>query len=347
MCSTDVTPLRASPPCDNHAALQWYASDQGEADLRYIFNKLKAIADSEVQMSRKKETQNLSMSFQRNGQQWQVSFPADFPSTNASVFTNGEVYAVAGGDTVRSAVRAIISKIKHTPAVGIHGNSADQWYGGEQGEAILRYVFNELTNIADSEVKMSRKTDTQDLTLSLERSGHHWQVKFPSNFPRSDASLFINREFIAVVGGDTVETAVRAIIHRISSLDPSFINRGNPTCQQPAVQWYAGENGEATLKYVFNELSKIAHGNVQMSRRTDTQDITMCFCRQGQEWQVTFPSNFPSSEASLSINKRVCTTIGGDNVEHAVCATINYITSTDQPPRPVFVRRMQPVCSIT
>ena len=343
-----MTPLKAGPPYDNHAALQWYSSDQGEADLRYIFNKLTAVADSEVQMSRKKETQNLSMSFQRHGQQWQVSFPADFPRSNASVFTNGEVCAVAGGDTVRSAVRAIISKMKQSPAAGIHGNSEDQWYGGEQGEAILKYVFNELTNIADSGVKTSRKTDTQDLKMSFERFGQHWQVKFPSKFPKSDASLFVNREFNAIAGGDTVETAVRAIIHRISSLDQSFAeNHGNATCQQPAAQWYAGENGEATLKYVFNELSKIAHGDVQMSRKTDTQNITMCFRRQGQEWQVTFPSNFPSSEASLSINKRFCTMIGGNNVDHTVCAITDYIKSTDQPPRPVFVRRMQPVCSIT
>ena len=343
-----MTPLRAGPPCDNHSALQWYASDQGEADLKYIFRQLTAMADSEVHMSRKKETQNLSMSFQRHGQLWQVSFPADFPSSNASLFTNGEVCAVAGGDTVRSAVRAMISRIKQTPAVGIHGSTEDQWYGGEQGEAILKYVVDELTNIANSEVKMSRKTDTQDLTLSFKRFRQHWQVKFPSNFPRSDASLFINREFNAMVGGDTVETAVRAIINGISSLDPSFsITRNNPTHPHPAVQWYAGENGEATLKYVFNELSKIAHDDVQMSRRTDTQDITMCFFRQGREWQVTFPSNFPSSEASLSINKQVCATIGGDNVENAVCATINYITSRDQRPRPAFMRRMQPVCSIT
>ena len=340
-----MTPLRAGPPCDNHAALQWYASDQGEADLRYIFNKLTAVADSDVQMSRKKETQNLSMRFQRHGQQWQVSFPPDFPRSNASVFTNGEACAVAGGDTVRSAVRAIISKIKHIPAVGIHCNLVDQWYGGEQGEANLKYIYNELTSIADSEVKMSRKTDTKDLTLSFERLGQHWQVTFPSNFPSSDAGLFINREFNAMVGGDTVETAVRAIIHRISSLDG---NRGIPaTCQQPASQWYSGDTGEATLKYVFNELSKIAHGDVQISRRTDTQDITMCFCRQGQEWEVMFPSNFPSSQASLSLNKQVRTTIGGDDVEHAVCTTINYITSLDQTPRLVFMPRMQPGCSIT
>ena len=339
-----MTPLGAGPPCDNHAALQWYASDQGEEDLRYVFTKLTAVADSEVKMSRKKESQNLSMSFQRHGQQWQVSFPPDFPRSNPSVFTNGEVSAVAGGDTVRSAVSAIISKIKHTPAVGIHGNPANQWYGGQQGETNLKYVYNELANIADSEVKMSRKTDTKDLTLSFERLGQHWQVTFPSNFPSSNVGLFINRELIAKVGGDTVETAVRAIMHRISSLDG---NHGNRKSQKPAVQWYSGENGEATLKYVFNELSKLAHGDMQMSRRIDTQDITMCFCRQGKEWQVIFPSNFPSSGASLSLNKQVRTTIGGDNAEHAVCAIINYITSLDQTPRLVVMRRMQPGCSIT
>ena len=346
---TDVTPLRRESPSHNHAALQWYASDQGEEDLKFILNKLTTIADSEVQMSRKTKTQNLSMSFQRHGQQWQVSFPADFPRSNVSMFTNGEVCAVVGGDTVRSAVRAIISKIKHSPAVcvGIHGNHSHQWYSSEQGEAILKYVLNELTNTADGEVKMSRKTDTLDLSMSFERFGQHWEVKFPSNFLTSDASLFINGEFNATAGGDTVEAAVRAIIHRISSLDQSFAGHcGNPSCP-PVAQWYEGENGEATLKFVFSELTKIANGDVQMSRRTDNQNITMCFRRQGHEWQVTFPSNFPSAEASLSTNRRVSTMIGGNNVEDAVCAIINHITSLDQTPRLVVMNRMQPVCSIT
>lgn len=339
-----MTPLRGEPPCETHTAVQWYVGDQGEQDLKYIFNKLTAIADGEVQMSRRKETQNLSMSFQRHGQQWQVSFPSDFPRSNASVFSNGDFCAVVGGDSVRTAVRAIISKINHSPAVGTHGNPTNQWYGGEQGETILKYVFNELINISDSEVKMSRKKDTQDVSMKFERFGQHWKVKFPSNFPRSDASLFINREFDSMVGGDTVEAAVRAIIHRISSLYQS--SGGHPTCP-PDAQWYEGEKGEATLKFVFSELTKIAHGDVQMSRRTDNQDITMCFCRQGQEWQVTFPSNFPSSEATLSINRRVNSTIGGNNVEDAVCAIVHHITSLDQNLQLLVMGGIQQVCSIT
>ena len=295
-------------------------------------------------MSRKKETQNISMRFQRHGQKWQVKFPPDFPRSNASVSTNGEVCAEVGGDTIRSAVRAIISAIKHPPVVEMHAIPArmvaSQWYGGEQGEATLRYVFNELTSIANSEVKMSRKTDTQDVTLSFERLGQNWQVTFPSNFPRSKASLSSDGEFVTLIGGNNVEAAVKAIANRVSSLD-----------QQPFAgihsnsQWYTGECGEATLKYVFDELKKIADGNVEMSRKTDTQDITLCFYRHGQEWQVKFPSNFPSSNASLAINRSPCAAIGGDNVEDAIRAIIKHITSMDQPP---VVMRVKPaICTIT
>ncbi|KAJ7383731.1 hypothetical protein OS493_026262 [Desmophyllum pertusum] len=283
-------------------------------------------------MSRKTDTQNLSMSFQRHGQQWQVKFPSNFPRSDASLCTNGEVWEMVGGDTVRIAVRAIISAINQPAAGagGIHGGNPArmaaaghaQWYGGEYGEATLKYVVNELTKIADSEVKMSRKTDTQDVTLSFNRRRRSWKVKFPSNFPRSNASLSTNGEFYAMVGGDTVETAVSAITNRISSLDQPLA----------AVQWYSGEYGEATLKYVFSELRKIAVGDVNMSRKTDTQDITLCFRRQGREWQVKFPSNFPRSTVILSANGEVCAIAGGDTVEHVVNEIINHITSMDHPP---------------
>lgn len=343
MPSTDETPLRQASPGTNQASFQWYAGEQGEADLKYTFDKLTAIADSEVKMSRKTETQNISMRFQRHGHQWQVKFPPDFPRSNASVSTNGRVCAEVGGETIRSAVRAIISSITHPPSVGTHDipacTAAEQWYGGEQGEATLRYVLNELKSIADNGVKMSRKIDTQDVTLSFERLGQHWQVTFPSNFPRSEASLSRNGDFCAMVGGNDVETAVGAIVNRVSTMDQQFTGiHGNPH------QWYAGEYGEATLKHVFDELNKIADGNVDMSRKTYTKDITLCFYRQGQEWQVKFPPDFPSSNAGLSINRNLCATIGGDNVEDAVRAIIKHITSMDQL---LGVMRMKPICSIT
>ena len=328
--STGETPLRQEYSGVNRASSQWYTSEKGEADVKHTFDKFKEIADGEVKMSRKTETQNLSMSFQRHGQQWQIKFPPDFPRSNASVFTDKQAFAEVGGDTIRSAVRAIISAITHPPAVGAHyvpvGMTANQWYAGEQGEVILRYVFNELTNIADSGVKMSRKTDSQDVTLSFERHGQHWKITFPSNFPRTDASLSKNGEFCTMVGDNTVETAMREIIDRISSLDQRPITgiHANP-------QWYKGEYGETALKYVFSELEKIADRHVEMSRKTDTQDITLCFYRQGQEWQVKFPSNFPSSNASLFINRKLSATIGGDSVDSAVRGIVNHITSMAQP----------------
>ncbi|KAL9971587.1 hypothetical protein ACROYT_G017767 [Oculina patagonica] len=341
---TNETPLRHASPGTNQASSQWYAGEQGEADLKYAFDKLTEIADGQVKMSRKTENQNISMCFQRHGQQWQVKFPPDFPRSNASVSTNGRVCAEVGGKTIRSAVRAIISAIKHPPAVGAHAIpaqiDADQWYGGEQGEETLRYVLNELKSTADNEVKMSRKKDTQDVTLSFERLGQHWQVKFPSNFPRSEASLSRNGHVCGMVGGNDVETAVRAIVNRVSTMDQPLAGiHDNPD------QWYAGEYGEASLKHVFDELKKIADGNVDMSRKTDTKDITLCFYRQGQEWQVKFPPDFPSSNAALSINRNLCATIGGDDVEDAIRAIIRHITSMDQPP--AASRRIKPLCSIS
>ena len=57
----------------------------------------------------------------------------------------------------------------------LHGNpvrvAANQWYAGTQGERTLKYIFSKFTSIADTEVKMSRRTDIQDVTLSFEAHG--------------------------------------------------------------------------------------------------------------------------------------------------------------------------------
>ena len=71
----------------------------------------------------------------------------------------------------------------------------------------------------------------------------------------------------------------------------------NPA-HESAVHWYFGAEGEAALKYVFDELTKIADGKANMSRNTNTQDISISFRCRGQEWIVKFPSNFPGSKAS-------------------------------------------------
>lgn len=92
---------------------------------------------------------------------------------------------------------------------------AVQWYVGEKGEAALKYTFDELRSIADSEVRMTRKSDNQDLALSFHYEGQDWQVEFPSDFPRSYVSLSTNEEVRAMVGGNTVKTAINAIITHI------------------------------------------------------------------------------------------------------------------------------------
>ena len=78
----------------------------------------------------------------------------------------------------------------------------------------------------------------------------------------------------------------------------------------------AGDQGEASLKYVFQQLAQIADGDVRMSRNTNTQDITLSFERHGQQWQVKLPSNFPSFNARLIFNGDVCAEVGGNTLEN-------------------------------
>ncbi|KAL9971586.1 hypothetical protein ACROYT_G017766 [Oculina patagonica] len=297
---------------------QWYAGEQGEAALKHVFDKFANIADGEVKMSRQTDTQDVTLSFEHRGREWQVAFPYNFPSSNARLTTYGEVYTRIGGDTLKVAVRAMINHISslNQRSADMHENASPQWYVGEEGEATLKYIFDKLRSIAESEVKMSRKTDTQDLTLSFHHEGQDWQVKFPSNFPRSNASLSTDGEFRAVVGGDNVKTAVNEMINHI--LD-------NPA-NRAVIQWYTGEEGEAALKYIFDELRDVADGNVKMSRKTDTQDVTLRFQRHGQDWEVKFPSNFPRSSASLFYNGDFYAMVGGNTVEKAIDAVVNRIS---------------------
>ena len=328
-------PLRQASPGTGQGTLQWYTTAKGESDVKYIYNKLKTIAHNEVDMSRKKDTQNLCMSFQRNGKQWQVNFPANFPASNASLHADGMFYAMVGSDTVKTSIRAIISAIIQPQDALVHGNpaqvAADQWYTGNQGEAALRYVLNELSNIVDSEVKMSRKKDTHDVTLSFVRNGHHWEVIFPSNFPRSNVTLS-NGEFCTTVGGDTVNTAVQTIISTITQAQPAWAGSNLvPMARVTADQWYAGDQGEAALRYVSRELANISSSEVKMSRQKDTHNVTLSFGRNGQHWEITFPSNFPRSNASFFMNKEFYAMVGGDSLEAAVIEIISRIQSLDHP----------------
>ena len=318
------------------AADQWYAGTQGQQALKYIFAKLTNIADSEVKMSRKTDSQDVTLSFEANGQHWLVTFPNNFPRSNASLTASGENCTIIGGDSVETAIDEILNRISSVNARGeISGNpahvAADQWYAGKRGEAALKLVLDRFANIADrARVEMSRTTDTQNVTMTFERHGQEWQVAFPNNFPRSSASLTCFGELHTRIGGDTIETAVSAMIDRISSLDQSSEVRGYAGPQVAARdQWYVGEKGEAALKYIFDELRNIADSEVKMTRNSDTQDLTLSFYYEGQDWQVEFPSNFPRSyvNVGLSTNEEEHAMIGGSTVKTAINAIVAHIRS--------------------
>jgi len=70
------------------------------------------------------------------------------------------------------------------------------------------------------------------------------------------------------------------------------------------VQWYSGEEGNKKLKRVFKDIEEIAHGNVNMSRDTVTQDISLSFTDnlRRSKWEIKFPSTFPARGALLIEN---------------------------------------------
>ena len=320
------------------AADQWYTGTQGEQVLKYIFSKFTSIADTEVKMSRRTDIQDVTLSFEAHGQLWHVTFPNNFPRSNASL-SNGENWTMIGGDTVETAVDAILNHISSVQLRGdqMSGNparvAADQWYAGEQGEAALKLVLDKFTNIADSaRVNMGRTTDTQNVTLTFERHGQEWQVAFPNNFPRSSASLTCLGELKTRIGGDTIDIAVSAMIDRISSLDQPSDACWNSTPQVAAHdQWYVGEKGETTLKYIFDQLRGIADSEVRMTRKSDTRDLTLNFRYEGQDWQLEFPFNFPRSYVSLSTNGEVRAVVGGSMVKTAIKAIIAHIRDSRPP----------------
>lgn len=69
-------------------------------------------------------------------------------------------------------------------------------------------------------------------------------------------------------------------------------------------QWYSGEDGTKKLQKVVEDLNEIAVGNVDMSRDTKTQDISLSFTdkRRGKKWEIRFPPRFPSAGALLVLS---------------------------------------------
>lgn len=191
------------------SSVQWYVGEKGEAALKFVFDELKSIADTEVTMSREKSTKDLSLRFERHGRSWQVKFPARFPSSQATVVKNGEEEVAIGGNTMEASIREIVSHIVR----------ASQWYASSKGKAALKYVFHELTQMADSGVEIIRDIGTQDITFIFVRHGRMWRVQFSCYFPESYAKVTYEEDVYASVAGETLETAVREIKQRISTSD--------------------------------------------------------------------------------------------------------------------------------
>lgn len=97
---------------------------------------------------------------------------------------------------------------------------------------------------------------------------------------------------------------------RRSQLGPSR-SQSQEAETQPT-QWYASEDGNKELTFVYKEFQKIAQSRgVEMSRDTHTHNMSMLFTDQyrGRKWEVKFPSNFPRSGAILA--ETIQSPIGG------------------------------------
>ena len=335
LSSIDRTPERnyLVKNAAGQSAFQWYFGEEGVAALKYVFDELTKIADGSANMSRNTSTQDISINLTCRGQKWIVKFPSNFPSSKASLNSNGEQLHKIGGDTVEITVRRIkqflISPKRHRQSPQQRESTACssvvQWYASDSGEADLKSVFNELKRIADGDVEMYRKTDTQEMSMSFECQGHTWQIKFPSNFPKSEASLIWDGYGCGKIGGDSVKVAVRAIVNRITASKAPSAD-GQPA-DKAVLQWYTGDEGQSHLKYIFDEMVRIADGEVKISRNICTQDVTLSFDCQGQAWQINLPSNFPSSFASTIRNGEEHCKVGGNTVQSATVALTNHITA--------------------
>lgn len=302
---------------------QWYDGPEGETTLKYVFTELKAIADNNaVDMIRNKHTRNISMNFVHRGKECRIDFPFSFPTDRASLNLNGVEGDKIGGDTVEIAVRSMISIFSSTD----QPTSIAQWYACEEGETHLKSVFDEVKNIADGKVRMSRQRETQDVTMTIERHGQSWKVKFPANFPTSRATVIKNGAEQVSVGDNTVEGSARAIVDYI------------------VAQWYNTSEGEAALKYVFDELTQISDNRIEMSRNRNSQNITLKLLCHGHQWQVKFPPDFPTSNATVVHRDNNCESVGGENLEVAVNAIRHHISSSSRNQRSGTISRRAMKC---
>ena len=101
----------------------------------------------------------------------------------------------------------------------------NQWYSAPEGNKKLKAVVEEFEKIAQDEVKMSRDTTTENISMSFTdwHQRKKWQVSFPPTFPTRGAVLVENPD--APGGGiaykqdanSTVNQAVGKIISIIGS----------------------------------------------------------------------------------------------------------------------------------
>lgn len=70
-------------------------------------------------------------------------------------------------------------------------------------------------------------------------------------------------------------------------------------------QWYSGDEGNKKLQKVLEDLKEVAVGNVDMSRDTRSQDISLSFVDKSSfrtKWEIRFPARFPAVGALLIEN---------------------------------------------
>jgi len=116
----------------------------------------------------------------------------------------------------------------------------------------------------------------------------------------------------------TVWVRVRDVTHACTNHDPVERPRAsevvNALCSPRAAQfqeavtthtqWYSGDEGNTKLQSVLKDLMEIVLGNVDMSRDTRSQDISLSFVDRFRrtKWEIMFPAKFPVVGALLIQN---------------------------------------------
>lgn len=87
---------------------------------------------------------------------------------------------------------------------------------------------------------------------------------------------------------------------------PDQQNRGYAPSQSQAAdvkthQWYSAQEGKEALQWIYTKLQSIAQsGKVQMTRNTETHDMSMSFTdERRKKWEARFPHDFPRQGATL------------------------------------------------